>query len=108
VVDEGDGDRERARVREVLLAALEDRRGGLVEVEVPELDGEMAGVVLDRGDVVDRLPQSTGLRIDQPVERPTLDVDQVGDVEGLVQAREGATRAGSGNLGKTATPQGVE
>ena len=97
VVDEGDGDRQRARVGEVLLAALADGRGGLVEVEVAELDGEVAGVVLDRRDVVDRLPQPTGLRIDQPVERPALDVDQVGDVEGLVQAREGATRAGSGN-----------
>ena len=37
VVDEGDGDGQRARVGEVLLAALLDRRGGLVEVELAEL-----------------------------------------------------------------------
>src|SRR6185436_15618647 len=97
VVDERDRDGQRAGVGEVLLAALADRGGGLVEVEVPELDGEMTRVVLDRRDVVDRLAQPTGLRIDQPVEGPALDVDQVGDVEGLIQAREGATRAGSGN-----------
>ena len=59
VVDEGDGDGQRARVGEVLLAALVDRRGGLVEVELAELHGEVAGVVLDRRDVVDRLAQAT-------------------------------------------------
>jgi hypothetical protein len=87
-VDEGHRDGERARVGEVLLAAFVDRRGGLVEVELAELDGEVPRVVLDRGDVVDRLAQAAGLGIDEPVERPALDVDQVGDIEGLVQARE--------------------
>ena len=74
---EGDLDGQRARVGDVLLAALGDRRHGLVEVDVLEDDGEVAGVVLDRRNVVDRLAQATLLRVDQPVERTLLDVDQV-------------------------------
>ena len=68
----------------------------LVEGELAELDGEVAGVVLDRRDVVDRLAQAALLGIDQPLERAALDVDQVGDIEDLVQARE-----------RTAHPRGV-
>ena len=97
VVDEGDGDRQRARVGQVLLAALLDRRGRLVEVELAEVDGEVPGVVLDRRDVVDRLPQAPLLGVDQPLERAALDVDEVGDIDGLVQAREGTALAGGVN-----------
>ncbi len=66
-VDEADRDGQRARVGEVLLAALLQRGDGRVEGELTELDGEVAGVVLDRRDVVDRLPQAPLLRVDQPV-----------------------------------------
>ena len=91
-VDEGHRDRQRARVGEVLLAALVDRSGGLVEHELAELDGEVPRVVLDRRDVVDRLAQTAAGRLGQPLERAALDVDEVGDVEGLVQTRETTAR----------------
>ena len=96
-VDEADGDRQRARVGEVLLAALLERRHGGVELELAELDGEVAGVVLDRRDVVDRLSETALLRVDEPVEGLLLDVDQVRDVEDVFEPRERATRAGSIN-----------
>jgi hypothetical protein len=54
---ERDADGEGARVGEVLLAALGDRGGGLVEVELTEDHGQVAGVVLDRRDVVDGLAE---------------------------------------------------
>ena len=60
-VDERDGDRQRAGIRQILLAALLQRGDGLVEDEFAELHGEVAGVVLDRGDVVDRLAQAAPL-----------------------------------------------
>ncbi len=91
-VDERDGHRQRAGVRQVLLAALVERGDGLVERELAELHGEVAGVVLDRRDVVDRLAQTALLRVGQPRERAALDVDQVGDVNGLVQTREASAR----------------
>ena len=47
-VDEGDGHGQRARVGEVLLAALVQRGDGLVERELAELDCKVARVVLDR------------------------------------------------------------
>src|SRR4051812_46972066 len=55
-VDEGDGDGERPRIGQILLAALLDGGDRRVEDELAEIDGEVAGVVLDRRDVVDRLP----------------------------------------------------
>ena len=82
VVDEGDRDGQRPRVGEVLLAALLDRERRVVEDELAEVDGEVAGVVLDRRDVVDRLPQAPLLGIRQPLERAALDVDEVGDLVG--------------------------
>ena len=91
-VDESDGHRQGTGIREVLLAALVERRDRLVERELAELDGEVAGVVLDRRDVVDRLAQTAALRVGQPRERAALDVNQVGDVNGLVQAREASAR----------------
>ena len=96
-VDEADRDGQRAGVREVLLAALLQRGHRRVEVELAELDGEVAGVVLDRRDVVDRLAQAAAFGVDQPVERLLLDVDQVRDIEDLLQPREAAAGAGSVN-----------
>ena len=92
LVDEGDGDRQRACVREVLLTALGDRCRRLIEDEFAELHGKIAGVVLDRGDVVDGLPESPLLGVDQPRERAPLDIDEVGNFEGLVQTRESTAR----------------
>ncbi len=91
-VDEGDGHGQRARVGEVLLAALLQRGDGLVERELAELDCKVARVVLDRGDVVDRLAQATGLGIGQPRERAALDVYEVGYVNGLLETRESPAR----------------
>ena len=81
-VDEADRHRERCLVRQVLLAALVDRERGVAERVVAELDGERAGVVLDRRDVVDRLAQAL---VHEPLERRLLDVDQVGEVEDVLQ-----------------------
>ena len=89
-VDEADGHRQRRLVRQVLLTALLDRELRLPELVLAELDGERAGVVLDRRDVVDRLPQA--LR-QEPPEGGLLDVDQVGEVENVLQARESRARA---------------
>ena len=79
---------------------------GSSKTELAELHGQVAGVVLDRRDVVDRLAQPTALGIDQPVERLPLDVDQVRDVENLVEAREGAARPRGVTEATTATPRG--
>ena len=93
-VDERDRDGQRAGVRQVLLTALFEARHGLVEREIAELDGEVAGVVLDRRDVVDRLAQAAATGVGQPGEGLALDIDQVGDFKDLVQAREAAARPG--------------
>ena len=65
-VDERHRDRQRARVREVLLTALLKVRDRLVEGELAELHGQVARVVLDRRDVVDRLAQTTMSGVGQP------------------------------------------
>ena len=96
-VDEADRDGQRPRVREVLLAALVERSDGLVERELPELHGEIAGVVLDGRDVVDRLAQTPTLRINKPGEGLLLDVDEVRDLDRPVETRERTSRAGSIN-----------
>src|SRR5437763_16400857 len=93
-VYEGDGDGERPRVGQILLAALLETGDGLVESEFAELDGEVPGVVLDRRDVVDRLAQSAVLRVGQPGEGLSLDINQVGDFKDLVQTRETPARPG--------------
>ena len=82
LVLEGDGRRERPRVGHVLLAALLDRVRRLLELELAEDDREVPRVVLDRGYVVDGLPQPATLRIGQLFEGATLDIDQVWDFEG--------------------------
>ena len=96
LVHEADGHRERSLVRQVLLAALLDRELGLAEAILPELDGERSGVVLDRRNVVDRLPQAL---VQEPLERGLLDIDQVRKLENLLDAGEGCARARRGNLG---------
>ena len=83
LVDEADRHRERRLVGQVLLAALLDRELGFAEPVLTELDGERAGVILDRRDVVDRLAETFA---HEPVERFTLDVDQVGEVEDVLEA----------------------
>ncbi len=96
-VDERDRDGQRSGIREVLLATLLERGDGIVERELAELDSQVAGVVLDRRDVVDRLAEASLLRIGQPGEGPALDVDEVRDLEDLVETREAAARPGGGN-----------
>ena len=96
-IDERDGHRQRARVGQVLLAALLQRCDRLVEDELTELHGEIAGVVLDRRDVVDRLAQPAALWVGEPRKRAALDIDQVGDIYGLVEARETTARPESIN-----------
>ena len=83
-VDERDRHRQRTGEGEVLLAALVQGRDRLVERELAELDGEVAGVVLDRRDVVDRFAQTALARVGEPGERAALYVDQVWDVNGLL------------------------
>ena len=78
---EGDLDVERPRVGHVLLAALLDRVRRIVELEIAEDDREVPRVVLGRGDVVDRRPQQSLLRIDQLLEGAALDIDQMWDFE---------------------------
>ena len=103
-----DGDGQRTRVGEVLLAALLERGDGLVEGELAELHGEVAGVVLDRRDVVDRLAQPPLLRVGQPGEGLALDVDQVGDVNRVLSRRANVRRVrGASTAAKAATPREV-
>ena len=59
-------------------------------VNQDEFDRERARVILDRRDVVDRLAQAF---LQEPVERGLLDVDQVGEVENVLEARECLARA---------------
>ena len=91
---EGDGRGQRPRVGHVLLAALLDRVGRVLEFELTEDDGQVPRVVLDRGYVVDRLSQPALLRIRQLLEGAALDIDQMGDFEGVLQS--GITPAGYG------------
>ena len=81
---ERDGRGQRPRIRHVLLPTLVDRVRRILEFEVAEDDCEVPRVVLDRGYVVDRLSQPALLRIRQLFEGATLDIDQVGDFEGVL------------------------
>ena len=87
---ERDLDVERARVGDVLLAALLDRVLRIVEAEGAEDDPEVAGVVGDRRDVVDGLAQHPVLGIREPLEGTALDIYEVGYVEGGLEAGESA------------------
>ena len=73
-VDEADDDRERDLVGQVLLPALPDRERRVAELVLAELDGERAGVILDRRDVRDRLAEPL---LHEPLEGGLLDVDEV-------------------------------
>ena len=85
LVDEPDRHRERCLIGEILLAALLDGDRGVAELVLGELDGERAGVILDRRDVVDRLSQAL---LQEPPEGRLLDVDQVGKVEDVLETRK--------------------
>ena len=74
---EGDLDVQRPRVGDVLLTALGHRVAGLAELEIAEDDREVARVVLDRRDVVDRLAQHPLLRVREGLEGAALDIDQM-------------------------------
>ena len=100
---ERDLDVQRTRVGHVLLAALIHRVGRIVELELPEDDRQVPRVVLRRGDVVDRRPQQSVLRIDQVLEGLPLDIDQMWDFERVLEAGKAPTgcggSVGSGQLG---------
>src|SRR6202035_4392798 len=91
-------------VGQVLLAALVQRGNGLVERELAELHGEVAGVVLNGRDVVDGLAQAALLGVGQPGERAALNVNQVWDVDCLIQAREASARPESVCSSQEMTP----
>ena len=99
LVLEGDRRGQRPRVGHVLLAALLDRVRRLLELELAEDDRQVPRVVLDRGDVVDRLPQQPLLRVRQLLEGAALDIDQMGDFEGVLES--GKTPAGYGGSVRT-------
>ena len=84
LVLEGDGRGQRPRVGHVLLAALLDRVRRVLESELAEDDRQVPRVVLDRGDVVDRFPKHPLLRVSQLLEGAALDIDQMGDFEGIL------------------------
>ena len=81
LVLEGDGRGQRPRVRHVLLAALLDRVRRLLEVELAKDDLQVPRVILDRGNVVDRLAQPTVLSVGQFLEGTTLNVDEMWNLE---------------------------
>jgi hypothetical protein len=56
----------------------------ILEFELAKDDGEIPRVVLNRGYVVNRLSEATLLRIRQLFERASLDIDQMGDFEGVL------------------------
>src|SRR5439155_3216227 len=68
----------------------------LSELVRAELDGERAGVILDRRDVVDRFAQAL---VQEPLKRGLLDVDQIGKVEDVLETRETGARARRSDLG---------
>ena len=94
-VDERDGDRQRPRVRQVLLTALLQARDRLVERELAEL--ARRGCRCSPRSA--RCRRSS--RADHPIsgsvshsKRLALDIDQVGDFKDLVQTRETTARPG--------------
>ncbi|OJU82888.1 MAG: hypothetical protein BGO11_18005 [Solirubrobacterales bacterium 70-9] len=56
----------------------------LLEFELAEDDLKVPRVILDRGDVVDRLSQPTMLRVGQFLKGTTLNVNEMGDFEGVL------------------------
>ncbi len=90
LVDEADRDGERDLVGQVLLATLLDCELRITELVFGELDRKRPRVVLDRRDVVDGLAKAA---LHEPVEGRLLDVDEVGEVEDMLQARKAFARA---------------
>src|SRR5207244_2072903 len=90
LVDEADRHGERGLIGQVLLAALLDGELRVSELVLSELHGERSRVVLDRRDVVDRLSETL---LQEPLEGGLLDVDEIGKVENVLQARETFARA---------------
>jgi len=89
-VDEGDFHRQRRREGHVLVAALVDRLGRLTELVLAKLDEQLLGVVLDGVDIGDGLAETVA---EEPLPRPLLDVDEVGNGEWLVELGERRTHA---------------
>jgi hypothetical protein len=56
----------------------------LLEFELTEDDLKVPRVVLDRGDVVDRLSEATMLRISQFLKGTSLNINEMGDFEGVL------------------------
>ena len=106
-VDEGDRDGQRTRVREVLLAALVQGGDRVVEDELAELDGEVAGVVLDRRDVVDRLAQATvSVSVSQAKDFFWMSI-RLGTSRALGRRAKLRRVRGASTGAKTATPRAV-
>jgi hypothetical protein len=55
-----------------------------LETEFSEDDLKVPRVILDRGDVIDRLSKSTMLRIGQFRKGTTLNIDEMWDLEGVL------------------------
>ncbi len=83
--------------------------GRILEFELAEDDRQVPRVILDRGDVVNRLSQPALLRIRQLFEGAALDVDQMGDFKGVLRVGKNSCglRGQRLNVPKLATPQAV-
>ncbi len=89
--DQADANAQRRRVGHVALAALFDRVLRLAEAVLAELQHEVAGEILDRGDRRERIGQALA---DEPLEARLLQFDQIGDLEDVRNLRKGMARAG--------------
>jgi len=79
-------DVELAGVGVVSLPALLDRMLGLLEAVLPEGERHLPGEVLNRADLIEDLAKAVG---DQPLERSTLDGDQIREGKDLGDLAEG-------------------
>ena len=84
-VDEADLNKERRLIGDVLLLAFVHRVLGLAELVLTEFHAHVAGVVLNRAHIGERLGQALVL---EPVEAFRLDSDQVRDVHDVGNLRE--------------------
>ena len=97
---------DRRGVGHVLFLALLHRelrwwaQVGIGRVEL-ELEAQLAGEVLDRADVVERLGQAP---VQEPLERVALDGDEVGQRQGLVDVGKGKTFRAVGPCRQRPTP----
>jgi hypothetical protein len=83
----------------------------LIELEVLKDDREIARVVLDRGDVIDGLPQQSVLRVREALEGETLDIDQMWDFKRVLESGKGPPgdrgSMGCGQLGDSSDGRGT-